>query len=43
MSKSAVDDWIGQFNFVLRHSSHHQDQLASLVSYHGHAGGSRDL
>jgi hypothetical protein len=40
-------DWattlIGHYIYALRHTAHHQGQLAAGASYHGHEGGSWDL
>ena len=40
-------DWasslVGHYAYALRHTAHHQGQLAALASYHGHEGGSWDL
>jgi hypothetical protein len=37
-------DWgatfLGHYTYALRHTAHHQGQLGSLASYHGHQGGS---
>jgi uncharacterized damage-inducible protein DinB len=32
----------GHYTYALRHTAHHQGQLAAQASYHGHAGGSWD-
>lgn len=34
---------LGHYTYALRHTAHHQGQLAALASYHGHEGGSWDL
>lgn len=40
-------DWantlVGHYTYALRHTAHHQGQLAALASYHGYAGGSWEL
>ena len=33
----------GHYNYALRHTAHHQGQLAALASFHGYEGGSWDL
>lgn len=38
-----ADTLIGHYTYALRHTAHHQGQLAALASYHGHQGGSWDL
>ncbi len=44
---AAPKDWahtlLGHYTYAMRHTAHHQGQLAALASYHGHAGGSWDL
>jgi uncharacterized damage-inducible protein DinB len=40
-------DWgktlLGHYIYALRHTTHHQGQLAALASYHGYQGGRWDL
>ncbi len=38
-----ADTLLGHYLYALRHTAHHQGQLAALASYFGHAGGSWDL